>query len=333
MCRMCCQLFVSDRKTVAGVSEDQRIAAFRPCGHVFHYSCIMDRYQRMEDNCTCVTCFKKYVVISAPAPPTLRFEDLPVILFMEWSKSARQVSREETEEIEIVTAPDPHSIELREQLEMLKLKLGSLSERKDQLIRQLNDINDATAIARARCEGLDDICEQLVDRLQTTRDALSRETRSCQELVARIKRDQNRAVLGGLTELLDELAPESKICEYLFVELGKTGDSDDLLTRLAAFYAHHHKQVKVASAAVAQLRTVVHSARKDSEHAVQRLHAAERATLVKKVVASTAKAPPVVVDRKTVPMKPVPVKHSAAAFDDDLAPPRKRNAGFANIFN
>ena len=63
VCRMCCQLFSTDSPETADKKIDRRIASFRPCGHVFHYTCIMNRYQRMEDNCSCVTCFMKYVCI------------------------------------------------------------------------------------------------------------------------------------------------------------------------------------------------------------------------------------------------------------------------------
>ena len=62
ICRMCCRLFI-DNDTSDSDQPCQKLAAFSPCGHVFHYNCIIERYERMEDSCNCVTCFEKYVVI------------------------------------------------------------------------------------------------------------------------------------------------------------------------------------------------------------------------------------------------------------------------------
>lgn len=316
MCRMCCQLFASDEDS-GGESKDRRIAAFRPCGHVFHYSCIMERYQKMEDNCNCVTCYS-------------RFDDLPVILYMEWSKSARPIPEDEKEQIRTVTAPDEQALMLREKLEMMKLKLEGLQQRKEEVIKLLNETNDRTAVAKAQCEGLDELCAMLSERIASTQSNTVKCQRQCEELEVRIRRDENKGVIGEFCEMLSSSQPEVKLLEFLSTRLHSSNDPDDLLACLGMLYEHYHKKVKEASKSVMQLRTTVHSLKKDLDDANQRLAVAQRA---KQVKISVPARKPAVVDRKTVPMKPQATMNRSAMDDDDLGVTKrsKPNYNFLNF--
>ena len=344
ICRMCCQLFATNSAGSPDIKVDSRIASFRPCGHVFHYACIMDRYQRMEDNCSCVTCFERYMFIFLIVYTERRMDELPIILFMEWSKTSRPVTREENEEIEIVAAPDSESFEIRDELGILKLKLDSLRKNKENIIRSLNDINDATALWKARCDGLDEICEAFSDRLVHSIDAHKKEVRLCEELVARVKRDQNQAVIGELSAKLAEAQSESQLTDFASQQLQSSSDPDDLLAKIGAFYDGFHRKVKEEIKALSQLKTTVHSLKKEDQDSEQRMLATEKAKLAKLVVSqnniSSVRKPPRVVDRKMVPMKQTVVTLDHSSYlDDDLAPCRKksnshqRSGGFGSLFN
>ena len=327
VCRMCCKLFAS-ASTNGEVGEDRRLAAFRPCGHVFHYSCIMERYQRMEDACNCVTCFS-------------RIEDLPMVLFMEWSKSTRPLSQKVCEEIEILTAPDEESLGLRDELDMLKHKLDSIRAQKSEVIRKLNIVNDATAIAKAECEGLDEVCELMAERLRSFVENQKKETRACDELSLRIKRDSNRAVIGELLILIETGGTvESKLTETAYAYLSKSADPDDLLAKLSALYENFRKRVKDETKSLVQLKTTVHSVKKDAEDAQQRLLAAERAQLVKKVVSKNTNSVkkvvgPPVVDRRVIAHPRQPNRTGGEDQDDlMLSGKRQKNSSnFSHLFS
>ena len=322
ICRMCCRLFV-DADAEGATADARKLAAFSPCGHVFHYNCIMERYERMEDSCNCVTCFS-------------RMDNPPIVLYMEWSKNVRQVSKEETQEIEMMTAPHSDTTQLREDVGILKLKLESLAERKQHLIRKLNDVSDASAIARSTCEGLDDQCESMLERVQSLLSSIEREKVICNDLNNRILRDKNKAILIDLVKLLE--LPESSdmtITEFFKTQLSNSNDPDDLLKKLAIFYDSYHRNTKESSRAVAQLKTVVQSVKKEFEIAEKRLINAKRNQKSQSLpqitgVPDTKKKRTIVVDRKTVPMKPT----NAFAFaHDDLAPSRKGIANSLKFFN
>ena len=317
MCRICCQMF-SSAEDGAGDS-DRRIAAFRPCGHVYHYACIMERYQKMEDNCTCVTCYA-------------RFEDLPVILYMEWSKSARPIPEEERQEIQTITAPDEQALMLREKIEMLKIKLDSLQQRKMEIMKLLNETSDKTAIAKGRCEGLDEMCEMLSERINVCAENTKKTERVCEELETRIKRDENKAVVGEFCDLLGSQQPESKLTEFLYSKVTSSSDPDDLLGRLSSLYEYYRKKVKEETKSIMQLRSTVHSARKDVEEATQRLAAAQRAKQQRLSAATkaTKQSSHTVADRKVVPTKP---QNRSNIMDDDDFGTGKRVKPSYNFFN
>lgn len=320
LCRMCCKLFAIESSTNED-SADRRIAAFRPCGHVFHYSCIMERYQRMEDACTCVTCFSK-------------IDDLPMVLFMEWSKSSRPLSQAVTAELESLAAPDVESLGLRDELDMLKERLNSIRVQKDGVIRKLNFANDSTAIAKAECEGLDEVCDLMGERLTSFLDNYKKEAHACEELSTRIKRDMNRAVIGELLIMIDGAESEAKLTEMAYSNLSKSADPDDLLAKLTTLYEYYHRKVKEETKSVAQLRTTFYSLKKDAEDEEQRMIASERAKLVKKVVTKQVTSrKPAVVDRKVNPSHPV--VNRARMEDDELTMSRKRQKGsnYSQLFS
>ena len=318
MCRICCQMFASADEE--GAKGDRRIAAFRPCGHVYHYSCIMDRYNKLEDNCTCVTCYA-------------RFEDLPVVLYMEWSKSTRPIPDEEREEIQTLIAPDEQALILRERVELLKLKLKSLEQRKIEVMRLLNETSDRAAIAKSRCEGLDEICEMLSERLSQTHQKAKKEERICEEIQTRIRRDENKGIMGDLCELLSSNPTEAKLNEFVYSKVASSQDPDDLLANLGYVYEHYKKRVKDETKALLQLRTTVHSAKKDVEEVSHRLSLAQRAKQQRlSAAAKIAKkpGPSVVADRKVVPTKP---NRSNMDIDDDFGMGKrtKPSYSFSNI--
>jgi len=323
VCRMCSKLF-SYTQSAHEASLDCRVAAFRPCGHVFHYSCIMERYQRMEDACTCVTCF-------------VRIEELPTILFMEWSKSSRQLSQEVSDDIEIITAPDEESLGLRDEVDMLKHRLDSIKSQKGEIIRKLNIVNDSTAIAKAECEGLDEVCELMTDRLDSAFENYSKEARACNELTSRIKRDLNKAVIGELLTMIDAGASESTLTDLAYANLSKSADPDDLLANLSSLNETFHRRVKNESKVISQLRTTVHSVKKDADDAETRLISAERAKVVKLVVSKNAK--PIsskkvpVIDRKVIPTRPAVNPIHIEVDDLGVSCKRKKNSEFSNLFS
>lgn len=313
LCKMCCQLFASDDSGLNG--SDRRIAAFRPCGHVFHYSCIMARYQKQEDNCVCPTCYA-------------RFEDLPVILFMEWSKSARPMSLEETENIRLVNAPDEQAINLREQLAILSLKLDGLREQKGRIIQELNEFSDSAAIARSKCDGLDELCQILEERISSAQTTTAREEKVCEELHCRIERDRNKGTIIEFASMVDAQQPEAKLSDFVVRHLGSSADPDGLLANLSTLYAHYHKKVKDSTQTLAQLKTTVNLVRKDTEQAEHRLLAVQRAKQTKKPTQKVVK-PLAPIDRKVVPTKSRPM---AGSHDhDELGIASKRSR--ANNYN
>ena len=319
MCRICCRLFASDDDP-AMRDADRRIAAFRPCGHVFHYACIMDRYQKMEDNCNCVTCYA-------------RFEDLPVILYMEWSKSARPISNEEQAEIQSASAPGEQAQLLYENLDSLKIKFTYLQKKKEDLIRKLNETTENIAAAKARCDGLDQICAMLSERIEASRKNAEKAQRACDELEARLKRDRNQAVIGEICELLLNQQQEAKLSELIYKRLAESADPDDLLSRIGGLYEHYHKQVRENTKTLTQLRTTMHSMKKDIEDTEARLAAAQRAKQASTKAAnpvSQKKPVPPVVDRKIVPTKP---KTLHSRMDDEDLGMSKRAKPTYNFFN
>jgi hypothetical protein len=266
-----------------------------------------------------------------------RMDNQPTILYMEWSKNVRPVSKQESQEIEMMTAPDSSTVQLREEVGILKLKLEALAEQKHQLIHKLNQISDATAIARSTCEGLDDQCETIAERIQTVQSNLDRETAICEDLNNRIQRDTNRASLVDLQSMLQNPDnSDSSLLEYFKAHLASSTDPDDLLQKLAAFYDSHHRQVKENSRLVAQLKTTVQSVKKDLDLTEKRLTNVRRsqvagiASVDSSLKGDNKKKRPLVVDRKTVPMKP---SNSIAFANDDLGPARKRTTGTINFFN
>jgi flagellar biosynthesis chaperone FliJ len=315
MCKMCMQLFACEDETSKGIS-DRRIAAFRPCGHVFHYSCIMNRYEKMEDNCNCVTCYA-------------RFDDLPIVLFMEWSRSAKPISSEESAQIQSATLPGEEAAILHENVSMLKLKLEELQKQKDNIIRQLNETTENTNLARARCDGLDEICAMLRERITTSEQNMRKEERICDELEARMRRDHNQAIIGEICGMLADQQPESKLTDFVYAQLSKVADPDDLLMRFGSLYDHYHKQLKDGTKTLTQLRSAVSSMRKDVEDAENRLAAAQRAKQVTKTLApkKTSNQAPIV-DRKIVPTKPKTVQMQD---DDDLGVTKRVKYNFLNL--
>lgn len=273
----------------------------------------------MEDNCNCVTCYA-------------RFEDLPVILYMEWSKSSRPIPEDEKEQIRTVTAPDEKALVLREKLEMMKLKLEALQQRKEEIIQLLNETNDRTAVAKAQCEGLDELCDMLTERISLTQQNTIRSQRTCEELESRIKRDENKGVIGEFCEMLAASQAEPKLLEFLSTKLTSSNDPDDLLAGLGMLYDHYHKEVKGAYKGIMQLRTTVHSLKKDVDEANQRLVAAQRAKQVRASV-PIKKSAASVVDRKIVPMKPQIQANRSAMEDDDFGVTKrsKPNYNFLNF--
>ena len=264
-------------------------------------------------------------------------DNQPTVLYMEWSKNVRQVSKQESQEIQMMTAPDPSTMELREEVAMLKMKLEALSEQKHQLIYKLNEISDATAIAKSTCEGLDDQCETIAERIQTARGNLDHEKAICEDLNNRIQRDSNRAILLDLSAMLDNPdSSDGSLLEFFKSQLLNSLDPDDLLQKLAIFYDAHHRQVKENSRLVAQLKTTVQSVKKDLEISEKRLTSVRRSQAVVNsapvptISADIKKKRPVVVDRKTVPMKP---SNAMAFASDDLAPVRKRTTNTLNFLN
>ena len=249
----------------------------------------------------------------------------------------RQVSKQESQEIEIMTAPDTNTIELREEVGILRMKLGALAEQKHELITKLNHISDATAIAKATCEGLDDQCEMMAERIQTAQTNLDREKAICEDLNNRIQRDTNRASLVDLSAMIQNLdSSDSSVLEYFKAQLTNSMDPDDLLQKLATFYDIHHRQVKETSRLVAQLKTTVQSVRKDVESSEKRLVSVRRSQTVGNsgpvppIAVDIKKKRPLVVDRKTVPMKP---SNPMVFASDDLAPTRRRTTNTLNFFN
>ena len=262
-----------------------------------------------------------------------RLEDLPLILFMEWSKSTRPVPKEETDGIEVVTAPSEESLSIRDELEMLKLRLNNLTSSKEALIRQLNDINDATVIARSRCESLDDVCEAMSERLNHVQEIIKKEIRACEELQCRVNRDYSKAVIGNVASMVDGRSSESAVHEYLYNEVNKASDPDGLLTTLGSYADQVHRMVKENFKQLQQLKTAVHSLKKDVDDAGQRLAHAERARLVRKVVSTSSTAPrPIPVDKKSQSVKPS-LESRGILFQDDLARPRKHGGQFSKLFN
>jgi chromosome segregation ATPase len=264
-------------------------------------------------------------------------ESQPIILFMEWSKNPRLVPSQEVHDIDSITAPDETSLQLREEVDILKLKLDTLQSRKQELIHRLNDVNDSTAIARATCEGLDDLCEAIRERLECTTEALTRERNICQELQTRIKRDKHKAIVGEFASKLDRVESESTVLEYIISEVSKSNEPDDLLQRITNFQQYHHRKMKDAQRMGSQLRTTVASIKKQIEESEKRLIIAERSRIAAVTKASQGPTRP---DTKTRPIprvvdrKIVPLKQSANFADDDLAPSRKRaNNNFGNIFH
>lgn len=263
-------------------------------------------------------------------------DNQPIVLFMEWSKNVRPVSKQETQEIELITAPDAGTIQLREEVGILKLKLEAVTETKQQLIKRLNDISDATAVAKSTCEGLDDQCETIAERIDTFQSAVERERAICEDLNNRIQRDKNKASLVDLSLMLERPdTSESSVLDFFKSQLSHSTDPDDLLHKLAIFYDSHHKNVKDNSRQVAQLKTTVLSVRKDLEQSEKRLHTLRKTqaavpVAAPAIVTENKKKRPLVVDRKTVPMKPTNIMTFAS---DDLAPSRKRSTTSLNFFN
>ena len=269
-------------------------------------------------------------------------ENQPIILFMEWSKNPKLVSSQETHDIETITAPDETSLKLREEVDILKLKLEDLRNQKEDLIHQLNRVNDSAAIARSTCEGLDELCEAIKDRMSATSEALARETKVCAELISRITRDKNKAIIGELALRVESLDPS--IMEYISNKISQSTEPDDLIQRLTIYQDYHHRRMKDAQRLVAQLRTTVQSLKKEVEESERRLAAAERSKLANAAAAKSAapgrtkpmtkpKNVPPIVDRKIVPSLPAQFLKYA---NDDLAPSRKRAQGgatFGNMFN
>lgn len=261
-----------------------------------------------------------------------RMEDnAPIILYMEWSKNAKPVPLEETEEIEIVTAPDADSIRLREEVGIMKLKHESLCDQKEQLLRLLNDVSDSVGNGRSTCEALDSICGQITERIGSTSVSLSRETKVCDELASRIQRDKNKSIIGEVAERISLNHDEFQIMEFLQSQLSQSGDPDDLLTSFSSYYDHCHKRLKRELKSVAQLKSVVHSLKKEITETEQRLVIAERA---KKIPVAQKPAPlkkhkPLVVDRKVSIPKPLSAVNTEYA-DDDLGRSRVRASTFFN---
>ena len=327
ICRMCCQLFSTDSIKAGDAKSDKRIASFRPCGHVFHYACIMSRYQRMEDNCSCVTCFARYVVLLYVCVGFCRMDDLPMILFMEWSKTARPVSHEASQEIEIVSAAsDSASLEMRDQVNVLKHRLDSLQDRKDEIIKSINQVTDALETAKSRCQGLEEICEAFSDRLARSTEIYTTELRNCQELESRIKRDHNSAVVGELSTRLADA--DYALVEFINARLSESADPDDLLIKIASFYESYKKRVKDASKQLDQLRTSVHSLKREIQIGESQVIAN---TNKRKIVATQPKPVParIVIDRKTAP-----IKHNHQQYmQDDLLHRKPSRSNFSSLFN
>lgn len=261
-------------------------------------------------------------------------DNQPTVLFMEWSKNVRPVSKQETQEIELITAPDAGTIQLREEVGILKLKLEAMTETKQQLINRLNDISDATAVAKSTCEGLDDQCETIKERIDSFQTALDRERAICDDLNNRIQRDKNKASLVDLSLMLERTdSSESSVLDFFKSQLGNSSDPDDLLQKLAIFYDSHHRNVKENSRLVAQLKTTVLSVRKDLEQNEKRMHIARRSQVAAPTapaIVTDTKKRTLVADRKTVPMKSANIMQFA---NDDLGPSRKRSTTSLNFFN
>lgn len=257
---------------------------------------------------------------------------------MEWSRSSREISKEESEELELVVAPTEETIQLHERIGISELKFKSLSDHKQTLIRDLNAINDSTAISKANCEGLEDICEKIRDRLSETRIQITTGKRTCEELQTRIQRDANLIIVGKVSELLEQQASESIISDFVYKELAENTDPDDLLARLNGYYDTSHRRVKEAVRQIAQLKTSVHSLKKDEEEAQIRLTMIERSKQAKKPITQDNIPKVSIIDRKVAPTKPILVLPSSGGrsrLGDDLAPPRKRRevSEFGKMFN
>ncbi len=262
----------------------------------------------------------------------------PIILYMEWSKNVKPVPREETEVIEIVTAPDEDSIRLREEVGIMKLKHESLCDQKQQLLRQLNLASDAVSNGRSTCEALDSICSQVAERIETTTESLKKEMRVCDELSSRIERDKNKSIIGEVAERISHQAVESQVSEFLQGELAQAGDPDDLLTSFSGYYDYCHKRLKREMKSTAQLKTVTHSLKKEIVECEQRIVSAERAKKMHVTAPTKAmiskKPKPIVVDRKVSLAKPFAASNNQVDYaDDDLGRSRTRASQFSNFFN
>jgi hypothetical protein len=229
----------------------------------------------MEDACNCVTCYS-------------RLEDLPVILFMEWSKSSRPISTNESGGTETAQPPDDQAESLRDQVETLKIKLEACLEKRRELTDNLNEISEKVTAAKSLCESLEKISDMLCERVSLSEDSERKVKRICQDLESRIRRDSNRAVIGDLTELLLSHQSESRLSDFFSSQLAISENPDELLSFLGSLYDHYHKKVKETTSTFSQLKTAVHSLRRDVDDAGRKLGAAQRARLARTVESSSA---------------------------------------------
>jgi DNA repair ATPase RecN len=221
-----------------------------------------------------------------------------------------------------VDVDDERAMNLRGSLAKLSLKVDGLREHKRKIIHELNDINDATTASRAKCDGIDELCTVLEDRLTSARTLTAREEKLCDDLSHRIERDRNKCIVADVAAMLDNQCGDSSIVEFVMRHLGSSSDPDGLLSDLNALYVFYHKKVKDASQAITQLRTGVNLARNDIEHAENRLVALQRAKQTQALVKKDAK-PSRAIDRKVVPTKPRPA--TTLNDHDELGVPSKRS--------
>jgi hypothetical protein len=266
--------------------------------------------------------------------PYSRMEDnLPIILFMEWSKNARPVPKEESEVIEIVTAPDEDTLRLREEVEIMKLGHQSLQDRKEQLNRKLNDVTDALTNSRSTCESLENICEQIQARIVHSTESLKNEHRVCEELSSRIQRDKNKAIIGELAEGLEKQVTDPQLAEFFKRQMAESGDPDNLLSMFHSFYDNHHKRLKQSMKTIGHLKTVAHSIKKDIAETEQRIVASERAKKIQTKPVQQKK-PAQVVDRKVFTTRPsLGLSNPLDYATDELSSSRAKSTRFTNFFN
>ena len=247
-----------------------------------------------------------------------------MILYMEWSKSSRPVD-DDAPDIEIISSSDSVSMELRDELELMKLKLEGLESRKDHIIRTLNEVTEAMELAKERCNGLDEICEAFSDRLASSTASYEKDKKACDEFEVKIKRDMNSAFVGELCVSIESKS-EAELLEFINQKLTLSSDPDDFRLKIGSAYDLFRRKLKDSVKGLDQLKTTVHSLKKEISNKETQLIEVERNKLLAKKPAKIAPKTVPVVDRKTVPLVPV-----RTHFVDDLAY-RKEKRGFSSLF-